>query len=433
MPLTSLRIRLLTMLAGVIVTAAGAQLFTSFQASMLAANKLFDYHMEQMALALQDGEFEQLSGGMAGSQRFDLVVQLWNQTGSQVFQSRPHRALPEPAASGYSNVALANGDWRVYSIRTPERIIQIAQKMEARRQRSINIALQSLWPIWLGALLLLIASWWVVTLALKPLERVRAELKQRDGNTLDPVSEQGLPNEIAPLIHDMNALLQRVASALAGQQRFIADAAHELRSPLTALKLQVQLMARATDESQRQLAQERLAAGTERVIRLAEQLLQLARQESGEPVAPEPVDLRQCIEQVADELASFRAGKQIVLGIDLQPGIGIYAQPDAISVLLRNLLDNALRYTPDGGCVQIGSHCQTGRVSIVVADSGPGIAPHEYQRVFDRFYRIGGNHEAGSGLGLSIVRAIADRYHGTVELSRSTMGGLAVSVTFARA
>lgn len=433
MPLNSLRIRLLVLLGALIVLASAAQFLTSFQASLSSANKLFDYHMQQMALALQDSSFEQMPLKNADSgQAFDFVIQVWSDSGNKVYQSRPHRALPKQAENGYSNVTLFNGEWRIYTTRAQHKVIQVAQQMDARRARSINIAMQSLWPIWLGALMLLAACWWVVTLALQPIERVRSELGLRDGNSLDPLSGAGLPNEISPLVHDMNALLLRVRDTLASQQRFIADAAHELRSPLTALKLQVQLLSRARDEKERLLAEERLAAGTERVIRLAEQLLQLARQEAIESPAHEleEVDLNLCIRQAIEDAASYGASKNIQIQTDLQASAGIKAQANAIAVLARNLLDNAIRYTPAGGRVMVTTQQRDQQVLLTISDSGSGIPESEYLRVFDRFYRISGSQQSGSGLGLSIVKAIADRFGASVRLSRSSLGGLAVTIAF---
>lgn len=433
MPLNSLRIRLLVLLGAVIVLASAAQFLTSFQASLSSANKLFDYHMQQMALALQDSSFEQIPLKSTDSGHgFDFVIQVWSDSGSKVYQSRPHRALPKQAENGYSNVTLFNGEWRIYTTRAQHKVIQVAQQMDARRERSINIAMQSLWPIWLGALMLLAACWWVVTSALKPIERVRSELGLRDGNSLDPVSGAGLPNEILPLVHDMNALLLRVRDTLAGQQRFIADAAHELRSPLTALKLQVQLLSRARDEKARLLAEERLAAGTERVIRLAEQLLQLARQEAIESPAHdlEQIDLNHFIRQAIEDAFSYGASKNIQIQADLQACPGIKAQPNAIAVLARNLLDNAIRYTPAGGSVMVTTQQRDQQVLLSISDSGPGIPESEYLRVFDRFYRISGSQQSGSGLGLSIVKAIADRFGASIRLSRSSLGGLAVTIAF---
>ena len=239
-----------------------------------------------------------------------------------------------------------------------------------------------------------------------------------------------MPDEIAPLVRDLNGLLARVGNTLAGQQRFIAAAAHEIRSPLTALKLQVQLLARAPDAAARALAEARLAAGTERVIRLAEQLLQMARHEGGEPLAQaaQTADLCACIHSVLDDAAAYAASKQIRLIADCASAAQLPLSPDALTVLVRNLIDNAIRYSPAGAQVAVATGVQDGQVCLTVDDTGPGIAEAEYARVFERFYRISGSNESGSGLGLAIVRTIVDRCGASIRLSRSPLGGLRVSV-----
>ena len=433
MPLKSLRVRLLALLGALILLASAAQFATLFQVSLSSANTLFDYHMQQMALALQDSNFEQKPlGGVDTGQGFDFVIQVWGDAGNQVYQSRPHRALPRPGANGYANVTLFNGEWRIYTVHTQHKVIQVAQQMQARRKRTIQIALQSLWPVWLGALLLLAASWWVVTSALQPVERVRQELGQRDGNSLEPLDAHGLPQEITPLVNDMNALLLRVSDTLSAQQRFIADAAHELRSPLTALKLQVQLLPRARDQQERQLAESRLAAATERVIHLAEQLLLLAREEAQDADSRHAIlDLHAYVRQAIDDVAPFSGSKQIAIQLDLSGEALIHAPRNAIHIVLRNLLDNAIRYTPAGGQIQIATRADSQGVRLSIADSGPGIDDAERERVFDRFYRISGNQQSGSGLGLAIVKTITDRLGARIQLSRASMGGLQVDIEFA--
>ena len=433
MPVKSLRIRLLALLGALILLASAAQFATLFQVSLSSANTLFDYHMRQMALALQDSSFEQIPLDGAGKgQGFDFVIQVWSDAGNQVYQSRQHRALPHPDASdGYANVTLFNGEWRIYTVHTQHKVIQVAQQMQARRKRTIQIALQSLWPVWLGALLLLAASWWVVTSALKPVERVRHELGQRDGNSLEPLDAGDLPQEITPLVNDMNALLLRVSDTLSAQQRFIADAAHELRSPLTALKLQVQLLPRARDQQERQLAESRLAAATERVIHLAEQLLLLAREEAQDADSRHAIlDLHAYVRQAIDDVAPFSGSKQIAIQLDLSGEALIHAPRNAIHIVLRNLLDNAIRYTPAGGQIQIATRADSQGVRLSIADSGPGIDDAERERVFDRFYRISGNQQSGSGLGLAIVKTITDRLGARIQLSRAHIGGLQVDIAF---
>ncbi|MEW9897211.1 ATP-binding protein [Chitinivorax sp. PXF-14] len=430
--MASLRIRLLVLLGVLILASASAQFITAFQSSLSAADKLFDYHMQQMALALQDSAFDTLQlNAEEGGNNFDFVIQIWSDDGVKVYQSRPHRTLPEQSVIGYSNVMLFNGEWRVYAVHTHHRVIQVAQQLQARRDRAIGIALRSLWPIWLGSALLLMAAWWVVTAALKPLARVQAELSERSPDSLEPVSTAALPREIKPLVAEINQLLARVGDSLARQQRFLADAAHELRSPLTALKLQVQLLARAKDDAARTQAQERLVSGTERAVRLTEQLLQLARQDAATalPQAAGTALIEGAALALADT-ATLAASKQVAVSSELDPAARVTGNADALAVLVRNLLDNAIRYTPAGGSVALRVALGAGHAVLTLDDSGPGIARDEHARIFDRFYRPAGTVEPGSGLGLAIVKAIADRHGAALTLGQSPLGGLRVAVSF---
>jgi two-component system OmpR family sensor kinase len=238
---------------------------------------------------------------------------------------------------------------------------------------------------------------------------------------------------VQPLVQEINSLFARVEKALSGQRQFIADAAHELRSPLTALKLQVQGLRRAGDEAQRERGLERVEAGIDRASRLVGQLLLLARQEAGErrqadTAGPPPIDLAELARSEVTMAAERAAERQIDLGVDAPQPIPALVSEDGTRTVLGNLIDNALKYTPAGGRVDVRVAEQDGMALLEVADSGPGIAPELLPRVFDRFVR-GEDHEApGAGLGLAIVRTIVEQQQGRIELGRSELGGLAARV-----
>ncbi len=224
---------------------------------------------------------------------------------------------------------------------------------------------------------------------------------------------------------------------MTAQQHFVADAAHELRSPLAALKLQVQGLQRAGDDAARGVAVARLAAGIDRATRLVEQLLVLARSEAGAAPAPEPVALAEVVRlALADAMPAAQA-RQIDLGLGAADAATVPGQHEALRILVRNLLDNAVKYTPAGGRVDVGIQADAGTVVLTVEDSGPGIAPGERARVLDRFYRseeVQAGQVQGSGLGLAIVQAIAQRHGAELALDASPrLGGLRASVRFARA
>jgi two-component system OmpR family sensor kinase len=412
----SLRIRLLLLLGLEVIGAAFIQFSASFDASIHEANKLFDYHMEQMASALQDSAFDRPDWhrqSAGGDDPFDFVIQVWTDNGAKNAQPDLAQVPPRQDKPGFSTVTLNNEDWRVFTLRKNARTIQVAQKTEGRRDRASTLALQTLSPSIIVSLLSLLAMWWVVSAALSPLERT------------------GVPKEVSFLTSELNSLLARLAHVLESQQRFVADAAHELRSPLTALKLQVQTLMRAKDESARTQGGQRLLGGIDRASRLVEQLLSLARQDPPlQTSVITEVDLAACLELAAGDAARIAIAKNIEVQYEGVPEMNVVGDAEGWQIMARNLLDNAVRYTPEYGLVRISLSVDGDTGMLLVEDNGPGISQQNRQRVFDRFYRIPGAAPGGSGLGLAIVKAIADRHGATVELGTASIGGLAVHIRF---
>lgn len=428
----SLRVRLLLLLGAAILMAAALQVATSFQTAMRQANKLFDYHMQQMAYALLDSGAERF-GKPADTNSYDFVIQIWTDKGVRIYQSRSYRTVPKQAEPGYSTVTLENGEWRLFVAKSDKRVIQVAQKLDARRNRAISLVSNSLWPVIPISLLLFVAAWWVVTSALAPLNLIGHDLANRNADSLAPVSEEGVPREVSLLVAELNSLLARMAQALQAQQWFLADAAHELRSPLTALKLQVQTLARAKDEVGQKEAIGRLLGGVDRASRLVEQLLALARQHpSAQIYEPVKTSLSMCIEQAISDVNPLAAERRTRLIYGDFPSIDINGEADSLRIMVRNLLDNAVRYSGELGEVRIDLNLDDTTAIFVVQDSGPGVPEQDRARVFDRFYRVPGTSasQSGSGLGLSIAKAIADRHGAVLELLDSEIGGLAVRVSF---
>jgi two-component system OmpR family sensor kinase len=281
--------------------------------------------------------------------------------------------------------------------------------------------------------------WLIIAQGLKPLQRVAAAVASRSPTALEPLAEHELPSEVQPLVRALNALLERLREALFAQRTFIADAAHELRTPLTAVHLQAQLAERAATDTERRAALADLKSGLERATRLSEQLLTLAREEPGvaeRPVAP--IDLHALARDVIRELAPLAGAKSIDLGL-IEPSAPwgrpiVSGDAAALSTLVSNLIDNAVRYCPARGRVDVSTARDADRVVLTVRDTGPGIPPAERSRVFDRFYR--GAHaesgsERGSGLGLAIVKRIAERHGAEIVLGEGIDGtGLGVTVRF---
>ncbi|MDQ6629289.1 MAG: sensor histidine kinase N-terminal domain-containing protein, partial [Pseudomonadota bacterium] len=298
----SLRARLLWFLLAAIVLTATAQAVIAYRSAHAEADVIFDYHMQQMALALRSGLPANAAASMepspADGQATDFVVQVWTADGLQVFRSADTQ-LPERGVLGFSDLPANGTSYRVFSMQSRSQIIQVAQDMAPRREMARTLALRTVAPIAVMAPLLMILVWWVVNASMVPVTRARLQVAQRRADQLTEISEAGLPSEIRPLVHELNLLFGRLSVAFDAQKSFVADAAHELRSPLAALKLQVQGLRGAGSDTARELAVARLSAGIDRATRLVEQLLVLARQQASAAtgVKTEPVALADIVRQ----------------------------------------------------------------------------------------------------------------------------------------
>jgi two-component system, OmpR family, sensor kinase len=433
----SLRGRLLWYLLAAITIAAVAQASIAYRTALRDADQIFDYHMQQMALSLRSdtplSTNPEPGYGDPNAESDDLVVQVWTPDGVQVFHSVSRARLPQRAVLGFSNVRSNGTVYRVFSIQTNNQTVQVAQDLSVRSNMARNLALRTLGPIAVMMPILMLVVWWVVSGSLEPVERVRTQVASRQADDLSPVSESGVPDEVQPLVQELNLLFGRVRTAFDAQQNFVADAAHELRTPLAALRLQAQSLDRADSPDARRVAVARLTTGIDRATRLVEQLLVLARQEASAAggVAREPVELAGLARRAVADMAGVAQAKGVDIGLQQADAGAVPGQPDALNILMRNLVDNAIKYTPEGGTVDIAVRAQPGELKLSVEDSGPGIAPEERERVFDRFYRIAGSDAQGSGLGLAIIKAIAQRHGAKLELGTSgRLGGLSATVRF---
>ncbi|MDE2626785.1 MAG: two-component sensor histidine kinase [Burkholderiales bacterium] len=433
----SLRARLLWFLLAAILLTAIVQATIAYRTARDDADGIFDYQMQQMAMSLRSGlplsRPEAAGEDATDDENFDFVVQVWTADGRSVFQSAARAALPRDTALGFANVSAHGTTYRVYSMRSHAQTIQVAQDIAVRRETASTLALRMVAPIAVMAPLLMVLVWWVVSASVAPVSRVRRQVAERQADDLTEVSEAGLPDEIRPLVHELNLLFTRVRLAFEAQRSFVADAAHELRSPLAALKLQVQGLQRAGSDAAREVAVARLTAGIDRATRLVEQLLVLARQQASAATGakPEPVSLADVSRLAVADAAPLAQARQIDLGLVHSDEGRISGHADALRILVRNLLDNAVKYTPAGGTVDLEVRRLDGALALSVDDSGPGIAEDDRERVLDRFYRIAGTPTTGSGLGLAIVKSITELHGATLQLGHSQrLGGLRVEVRF---
>ncbi len=430
--MTSIRTRLLIALLALVAASSLLSGTLTYRRVLAETSTLFDYQLRQMALSLRSqvsmAPRLELPPDAADA---DFVIQIWDLYGARVYLSRPGLPLIDQTALGYANVRVGGQPWRTYGLQTIDGVIQIAQPVRVREELARGAALRVVIPLLLLIPVLGVAIVVVVRNGLLPLRRVAIEVQRRNVHSLTPIAAMRLPREIAPLVQELNRLLTRLHAAFQTQRAFIADAAHELRSPLTAVRLDLQLLDRAPDESARLEARTNLGAAVERAIRLVEQLLTLARNEPREDRDElSRIELEAAAADGIADTHTLALARHIDLGLEADPNTVVMGDREALRTLVRNLVDNAVRYTPAGGRVQVRIKQSAEGAVLEVTDSGPGIPVSDRERAFDRFYRRVSAPQGGSGLGLAIVKAIADRHRARVTLDDAPGGGLQVQVRF---
>ena len=431
----SIRRQLLIWLLALVIVGVGFAGWLIYRQALAEANELFDYQLQQIAAALPSEPFSSVLSSRSESDE-GVVIQIWNRNGVLMYYSHPRVPLAPHAELGFSTEMTPRGEWRVYSAIVGDNVVQLAQPLSIRNRVAAGVAWRTLWPLVLLLPLLGLAIWVIVGLGLAPLQRVTRALDTRHPEALDPLSDRRLPQEVRPVVRALNALLARLSTALDTQKAFVADAAHELRTPLAAVQIQAQLVARAQDDDTRREALKDLHEGIARATRLAEQLLALARSEPDGKAVETQVELSELLEGCVRGYVLVAQERGVDLGIESSEPATVNGDPDSMRVMFNNLIDNATKYTPKGGRVDVCLRLVNGHALVEIADTGPGIPAEERERVFDRFYRVGEGANrartdvAGSGLGLAIVRRIAVQHGASVTLGESEAGGLKVSVTF---
>ena len=432
--MNSIRVRVLLSLLGMLLVTAAVMGALTYRNVLGETEALFDYQLRQMAYSLRDqGEIAPAQASSLADEQLDFVVQIWTADGRIIYPPRLRADLPTRAVLGLADMTVQGKVWRTFSVATQERVIQIAQPLEIRKHLAAGAALRSVAPLAFIAPAMALIIWWLSAQTLAPLRRLEDGVRARDVASLQPLPTNGLPDEVEPLVGALNGLLDRLALSLGAQRAFVSDAAHELRSPLTALKLQMQLLRRAPEGPAREEAVVALGAGIDRAARLVEQLLALARAEPGAPIAePADLDLSETVRGAVVDTVAYAHARGTTIELDADDPVLVRGDKAALAVLARNLADNAVRYAPPGSRVELRVYADGPVAVLQVDDAGPGIPAEEHARVFDRFYRHAAGDEAGSGLGLAIVRSVAERHGASVALASSPLGGLRVEVRFVR-
>jgi two-component system OmpR family sensor kinase len=361
----------------------------------------------------------------------NYLIQIWDRNGRLLEQESPVAqvvAVPLQNSAGLQRRHIDGESWRIYRADGPHISVQIAQP-EAARKKTITETSLMLWlPLSLQIPLLMMLAWSSVRHGLQPLKRLSAAVAQRKPEALSPLDTAEQPAELLPLVNTLNDLLMRLDQALQQQRNFIAHAAHELRTPVAALQLQLDLLQRAQTANDRELSVGELRAGLRRTTRLINQLLSIARAEINLTEVTQPItDLRNISEQALQQHLPLARTRLIDLGVTQLEALNIQSAREDIESVLDNLLSNALRYTPSGGKVDLALYRDNGQAVLEITDSGPGIPSIERTRIFERFYRIlqissAADWPEGSGLGLAIAQAICDRNGATITVSAGENG-----------
>jgi len=363
-----------------------------------------------------------------------LGFQLWDEDGHALLGMQPTGLLdilvPVP---GYSHTEAQGHDWRVFTLYDDTHGVwaSAAQRDDVRDELTWQIALRNLIPPVIGVLLIALLIPFVIARGFSSLLRLSRQITARQPSYLEPLDASQAPEEIRGMIDALNGLFGRLAETLEKERRFTANAAHELRTPLAAVKVHAQnLLSETSSESSRRGARS-IINGVDRMTRVVEQLLTLSRLESGQALTRQSVDLVRLGHELGRDMQPLVEQRGLSLSQDIPDGLRLQSYENGLYVLLRNLLDNAVRYTPAGGEVRLRMRREANRLHIEIADSGPGIPAADRERVFERFVRLAGQKTSGSGLGLSIVKELIERLGGEIRLEDTSLpasSGLSVHI-----
>ena len=424
-------IRRLTAVIGLVALVSGV---LSFYNAYADAQELQDEFLGQVAATMRPASVNERLPGADGSvdpgSESRLIVQSID---SGTLLAPGALALAPDLVDGLQTVDLPNGRFRVVVRTLPGgHRFAVAQPTEMRDDIALDSAFNTVLPLAVLAPMLALLTMLLVKATLAPVQRIAHEVDGRSENDLNPLPTDGLPLELAPFVGAINRLLARVATTLASQRRFVADAAHELRSPLAALSLQAEHLGDATLPDPARARLDTLSSGIGRARHLLEQLLSLARsQGSAAPANPPAASVPKVYRQVLETLLPLAGQRGIDLGLGEVADVQVALSEFDLFTVVKNVVDNAIRYADEGGRVDLRAVAEGKLVRLSVDDDGPGIPEAEKLRVFDAFYRVLGSDASGSGLGLAIVRSIVERAGGQVELGAPPppAHGLVVSIS----
>lgn len=437
----SLRRRLLVTLLGVVAAIWIAAAIASYFDARHELDELLDAHLAQAAsllIAQAGDELDEIDEHAPQLHRYErrVAFQFWERGEALRLHSAnaPTERLSR-SDEGFSDARVDGERWRVFSGWDRRRLylVQVGERADARGQIVATILKNALWPLALALPVLALLVWLVVDRAMRPLHTLSREVAQRAPGNLAPLALGDAPAEVAPLVTALDQLLARVQASIEGERRFTADAAHELRTPLAALRAQAQVARTAADAGERTHALDSVIEGCDRATHLVEQLLTLARLEPETAHAQRnECDLRLVVADAIAQIAPSALARDIALELEGDAAVRVRADARLLAILFRNLLDNAIRYSPPHTVVRIDVGFRDAVPFVSIRDEGPGVPEAQRAELGRRFHRLAGASAiAGSGLGLSIAKRIADLHGASLEFADAPGGGLAVTVTLA--
>ena len=430
----SLRRRLFVWLSAAIVLTSAAVAALSFMLAWRDASEVSDAQLRQVTASLATQQtvapmsHASLENGEDAEAHF--VV---HELGSEPVEADPHSdvLLPLSLPDGLQTLESRGVAWRVMVSRNAGgQIFGVAQRLRAREESAQDAAMLTLVPMLVLVPLLLLIVHRLLRQGFAPLVALTSEVDRVDGSRLAELDASGIPLEAAPLVHAVNRLLTRLGLVLAQQRRMVADAAHELRTPVAATRVQADNLAHADLPPEAQQRLQSLQLGLGRISELIEQLLKLARVQGAAQTTSQPIALDQVVRTAIEETLTLAEVHGVDLGCIRLDTAQIHGDPTHAYALVRNVIDNAVRYTPPGGSVDVSVELHADCALLIVEDMGPGIDPAQRERVFEPFFRILGSQQTGSGLGLAIVRSAAQALGGRVELGTRADGRSGLRVTY---
>jgi len=421
----------IVIISAILITSAGVYLQIKTE-----TNKLFDYQLEQVAEIFLNTssvpweKFKNINDIEETNADFALVI--FNNQNKQSYSTGITTLVPYPSNLGFSEKIISKKVWHTYSVKNKNRTVMFLQPDKVREKFAVAAAFKSIVPFLLILPIFAILIWLILKNAFLPLVAVQDTIANLNENTLEPLNFSTIPKELQSLTEALNKTISRLRIAIDARKKFVADAAHELRTPLAVLKIQLELVYKATDKTEKELLLHKLEKGIERSCRLVEQLLTLSRQENYtfHDTHDEEINLAQLVSDVLVESLPLAEVKNIEFEVNEIEKSILYANKFEIETVISNLVDNAIGYTPKNGLVSLRVFEQNNAVALEVSDNGIGIKDTDKIRIFDRFYRVTNNQTIGSGLGLSILKEICDKYNATIDVKDNFPKGTIFSIKF---